>query len=459
MATQERTIDVAALIEGRRLSGYNYFVIVLSWLITAFDGIDAALIGFTIPYFRDEFGLTTTMLSYIAGAGNAGMAIGALLAPIVADRIGRRPAVVGTSLGVGVLMTGMSFANSYESLLVMRFLNGLAIGGLLPLAWALNIEFVPKRVRATVVTVIMVGYSVGSALAGPLTNALAPEHGWGAVYLAGGLGALVCAAALGLWLPESIRFLVLKQRRPAAIVQTLRRLDPAVEASAGDRFVLSDEAKPAGEVRFTELFAGRLRAITPLLCAAYFMSSLGVFFVTSFGPTVLEDLDVARPTAALVKSAVSILGAVAGLLLMRFTDRLGPISISAYGAIAVPALLLLGFDTFSGDMFIAMVLFGTTMMMGAHFGMHSIAGIYYPSAIRATGAGLVSAVAKVGSVFGPIVGGAVLASGLPVIRTYALLAVCPAVLFVCVLGIAAAAKVRPDAGVAAAGASAARGSA
>jgi AAHS family 4-hydroxybenzoate transporter-like MFS transporter len=234
---------------------------------------------------------------------------------------------------------------------------------------------------------------------------------------------------------------VLRQRRPETVVRTLRRLDASIEATPRDQFVLSDEAK-AADVRFRQLFAGRLRAITPLLCLAYFMSSLGVFFVTSFGPTVLEDLAVARPTAALVKSAVSALGAVAGLLLMRFTDRIGPISISAYAAIAVPALLLVGFDTFSGDMFIAMVLFGTTMLMGTHFGMHSIAGIYYPSAIRATGAGLVSSVAKVGSVFGPLVGGAVLSSGLPVIRTYALLAVCPAVLFFCVVGVAAAVRGR-----------------
>ena len=82
-----RTIDVAALIDGRRLNGYNYFIIVLSWLITAFDGVDAVMIGFTLPYIRDELHLTTTMLSYIASAGNAGMAIGALLAPLVADRL------------------------------------------------------------------------------------------------------------------------------------------------------------------------------------------------------------------------------------------------------------------------------------------------------------------------------------------------------------------------------------
>jgi AAHS family 4-hydroxybenzoate transporter-like MFS transporter len=257
------------------------------------------------------------------------------------------------------------------------------------------------------------------------------------------MGALVCAAALWIWLPESIRFLVLKGRRPAVVARTLRRLDPTSDATEHDRFVLSDEVKTSGAT-VRQLFAGSLRVVTPLLWVSYFMSSLGVFFVASFGPTVLEDLSIARPTAALVKSAASILGAGAGLLLMRFTDRFGPVSISAYAAVAAPVLLLVGLGYFGGDNFIGMVLFGTTLLYGVHFGMHSIAGIYYPSVVRATGAGAASAVAKCGAILGPLVGGALLASDLPVVRTYAMLAVCPVFVLVCVVAIGTAVR-RPAA--------------
>jgi AAHS family 4-hydroxybenzoate transporter-like MFS transporter len=438
MATRMRTIDVTTLIEGRRFDGFYYGVIALSWLITAFDGLDGLMIGFTLPYMRDELHLTTAMMGYIASAGNAGTAVGGFLSPLLADRIGRRPTVVGTALAFGVLTAATALAGSYEALVAMRFVNGLALGGLLPLAWALNIEFVPKRMRATVVTIIMVGYSVGSALAGPLTNEVAPSHGWQGVYLAGGLGTLVCAVALWIWLPESIRFLVLSGRRPAAVAGTLRRLDPACDATAEDRFVLSDEVKTTGKVPFKELFAGPLRVVTPLLWLGFFMSSLGVFFTSSFGPTVLESLGFPRPTAALVKSSASLLGAAAGLLLMRFTDRKGPIAIAAYPAAAIPVLLVVGFGLFSGDTFLAMALLGSGLVMGAHFGVQSIAGVYYPSAVRATGGGFASGVAKVGAILGPIVGAAVLSSHLPVVRTYALLAICPAALCLCALGIAAA---------------------
>ena len=438
MPTGMRTIDVTASIERRRFDGAYYGLIALSWLITAFDGLDGLMIGFTLPYMRDELHLTTVMMGYVAAAGNAGTAAGGFLSPLLADRVGRRPTLIAMALMFGMLTSATALAGSYEALVVMRFVNGLALGGLLPLAWALNIEFVPKRLRATVVTIIMVGYSVGSAMAGPLTNALAPGHGWQGVYLAGGLGTLVCSVALWIWLPESIRFLVLNGRRPDAVARTLHQLDPRTDATAEDRFVLSDEVKTAGKVPIKELFAGPLRIVTPLLWLGFFMSSLGVFFTSSFGPTVLESIGFPRPTAALVKSSVSLVGAGLGLLLMRFTDRKGPIALAVYPAVAVPVLIVVGYGLLSGDTFLAMVLLGSGLVMGGHFGVQSIAGVYYPSAVRATGGGFASGVAKVGAILGPIVGAAVLSSHLPVVRTYALLAICPAALCLCALGIARA---------------------
>jgi MFS transporter, AAHS family, 4-hydroxybenzoate transporter len=435
-----RTTDVAALIDGRRLNGFNYLVISLSWLITAFDGLDQMMIGFTVPYIRDELHLTNAMIGVIASAGLAGMTVGGLLAPVLADRIGRRPAVLLTSFAFGVLTAATAWAGSYPALVAMRFVDGLAIGGMLPLAWALNIEFVPKRIRSTVVTIVMVGYSAGVALAGPLTNAIAPVYGWQGVYLAGGVGTLICAAALSIWLPESIRFLVLKGHRPEVLVRTLRRLDPTCDATPADRFVLRDE--PASEFHVRQLFAGPLKLITPLLWLGYLMSSLAVFFISSWGPIVIESLDYSRRTAAIVPTFTSLFGATAGLLLMRFTDRRGPAAISVYPAVAVPTLLIAGFGLVPHDAFLAVVLLGTSLVTGMHFGMHSIAGIYYPSVIRATGAGVATSVAKFGAILGPIVGAAVLSSDIPVVRTYALLAVCPALVIMSVLAIAAVMRAR-----------------
>jgi AAHS family 4-hydroxybenzoate transporter-like MFS transporter len=350
--------------------------------------------------------------------------------------------VVAAAFTFGILTAAVALASSYQALVAMRFFDGLALGGILPLAWALNIEFVPSRMRSTVVTVIMMGFSLGAAIAGPMTNWIAPHHGWQGVYLAGGIGSLCCAAALWVWLPESIRFLVLKGDRPQLVSRTLHRIDPAIDASAADQFVLSDELKPDRNFHVGQLFHGDLRLITPMLWLGYIASSLAIYFAVSWGPIVVEELKFPRHTAALVASTGSLLGAVAGLLLMRFTDRRGPGSVAVYPAICVPVLLALGFDLVPRDAFLAMVILSGVLISGGHFGVLSIAGIFYPSSIRACGAGWATSMAKFGAILGPIVGAMVLSSGMPIIRSYALLAVWPAILCACALVIAAVVRAR-----------------
>lgn len=447
MAGVPRTIDIAALIDGRRLSGFNYRLIILSWLITVFDGLDMMMVGFTAPYMRDELHLTDTMLGNVFSAGLLGMMLGGFFFSYLGDRIGRRKTIIAAAFAFGLLTVATAFARNYQELLVLRFVDGFAIGGMLPLAWALNIEFVPTRMRSTVVTVIMMGYSLGTAAAAPLTNAIAPHYGWQGVYLAGGIATLACAAALMFGLPESVRFLVSKGLHPDLVAATLKRVDPMIDVTPTDRFVLGDEEVARHHFRIGQLFEGDLKVITPLLWIGYIASSMAIYFSASWGPIVLETLKTPRETSALIVSAGGLLGAGAGLLLMRFTDRYGPRSVAVYPAIAVPVLLLLGFMLVPAMLFLPFVVLGSLLISGAHFGILSIAGIFYPSAIRASGAGWATSVAKVGAILGPIVGAAVLSSGMPIIRSYALLALCPAVLFLCAIGIAAAVHRRPRAEV------------
>jgi MFS transporter, AAHS family, 4-hydroxybenzoate transporter len=435
MATASRTVDVSAIINGRRLTGFNYGLIALSWLITVFDGFDMMMISFTAPFMRDEFGLSKMMLGRVFSAGLVGMMIGGFGFSFLADRIGRRPTIVIAAFGFGLLTTATALAASYPALLALRFLDGLAIGGMLPLAWALNIEFVPARMRSTVVTIIMMGYSFGTAIAAPMTNWIAPRYGWQGVYAAGGMGTLICAAALWLKLPESVRFLVTKGLKPQLVALTLRRMDPASDATGADQFVLSDEPKATRQFRVADLFRGNLRVITPLLWVGYMASTLAIYFAASWGPIVLEDLKFPRATSALVASLGGFMGAVAGLALMRFTDRLGAGAVAFFPALAVPVLLVQGFDLVPAHVFLAINVLGALLIAGGHFGVLSIAGIFYPSAVRASGAGWATSVAKIGGISGPILGAVVLSSGLPVIRSYALLAVCPAITFACACGI------------------------
>ena len=442
MANAPRRIDIAALIDGRRLGAFNYRLILLSWLITLFDGFDMMMISFTAPYMRDALGLDKPMLGNIFSAGLFGMMLGGFAFAYVGDRIGRRMAIVVAAFAFGLLTMATALAQSYAALLALRFLDGFAIGGMLPLAWALNIEFVPTRMRSTVVTVIMMGYSLGTTIAGPVTVALAPGWGWQAVFVVGGAGTLVCALGLLLWLPESVRFLASKGRGADRIAATLNRLDPTLRATAADGFVLGDERQDRSNFAVGKLFEGDLRRLTPLLWIGYIASTLAVYFAANWGPIVYEELHFARSTAAYVASITSLLGALLGLTLMRFTDRYGPYAVALYPALAFPLLLMVGLLPLSHAIFLPLAVAATSFVGGAHFGVHSIAGIFYPSAIRASGAGWATSIAKLGGITGPIVGGHVLASGLPIVASFAILATCPAVLALSALGIGAVARQR-----------------
>lgn len=426
------TVDVSEIIEQQKLGRFLAGLVVVSWIITFFDGLDFNLISFASPYFASEFHLTKLQTGNIFSMGLLGTLIGGFILGYVGDRIGRRPAVTLATAAFGVLTIGFFLVNSYGSLFALRLIDGIPLGGMLPLAWALNIEYAPKRYRATIVTVIMMGYSLGTALGGPVAIWLIPKFGWRAVFIFGGIAAIASSAVLFAVLPESIRFLAGKGQQPARIAAIIHRIAPERLVPAGAEFIVADEAGHAKNFRPALLFHGELRWITPLIWVAYIFSSMAVFFIVNWTPLVFEALHFTRTDAAAAASMNSIMGALGGLALMRFTDKRGAIAITTMPIATAVLLLFAGFVTIGHDAFLGLSALIGGFLIGGHFGMHSICGIFYPSAYRGNGAGWATSVAKIGSVAGPILGGMILSTSLPVRNIYAVLAVCPVVFAICI---------------------------
>lgn len=434
--SQPRTLDVAALIEDRKLSRFNYVVILVSVLVTFLDGFDLLVLSHTASYIADEIGLDKIQLGEIFSVGLLGMMLGGFFFGYLGDRIGRRPTIIFSTCSFGVLTLLFAMANSYESLMVLRFFNGFALGAMLPLCWALNIEFVPKRYRSTVVTIIMVGFSLGSAMAGPLTVWLAPHIGWQGVFVFGGILTLAASVLLFFTLPESVRFLASKRKGPDKIAAILKRLDPSLDVRPSDRFVLLDEPDIGRkDFRISQLFIGRLKWITPMIWLGYSASSMAMYFLASWSPLVYQYAGFDRATASWVSSIASFSGAMAGLAMMRFVDTRGPYMVMIYPLLALPFLLVLGITGMQGTAFLMLSLVGAVFVKGSHYGILSIAGVFYPSAIRANGAGWATSIAKIGSILGPLLGAYVLNSGMPVVKSFLVLAICPAVLAASALAI------------------------
>ena len=431
---EPRTTDLSEIIEQQKLTPFIVRLVMLSWIVTFFDGFDVSVLSFVAPDLSATLHINRLTLGNVFGAGQAGMVLGGFLFGYLGDRIGRRLSIILATASFGALSFAIAISGDYATLLALRLVEGIAMGGLFPLAWALNIEYVPRRYRSTVVTLIMVGYSIGSSSAGPMTILLTPRYGWRSLFVVGGCVAIVGTALLLLWLPESLRFLTIKNKRPDLIAAYARHLAPGRAISAADRFVISDEGRlPGKEFSVSMLFLKELRLITPLLWLAYTASSMAVFFGSSWGPTILQMVGFGRSTAALTASLNVLAGAIGGLVLMRFVDRRGATSIAIFPAFAIPILLALAFSGIGGRGFLVLYFFGSLCVVGAHYGLMSIAGIFYPSAYRSNGTGWTSSVGKIGSIVGPMLGGVALSSRMPVKAVFAMLAVCPVVVAACVL--------------------------
>jgi MFS transporter, AAHS family, 4-hydroxybenzoate transporter len=422
----DRKIDLSEIIEKQKLSPFIVRVVFLSWLVTFFDGFDMSVMSFVAPDLSASLHISRLTLGKVFSAGQTGMVLGGFFFGYLGDRIGRRVSIILATVSFGILTLGLAASGSYRALLALRFVQGIAVGGLLPLAWSLNIEYVPRRFRSTVVTLIMLGWTFGSSFAGPMTIWLVPRYGWRSLFSFGGCAAFLVTGLLLLFLPESIKFLASKNMRPDLIVRYAHGLAPALRISAADQFVVSRESRAStGSFRVSLLFRDELRWITPAIWTSYTISSVAVFFSSSWGPTILQTIGFSRSAASLAVSITSLGGAMGGLILTRFVDTRGTISIMAFPLLSVPTLLLMGLTGIGGLGFLTLNFFAMMFLIGGHLALQSIAGIFYPSAYRANGAGWAASIGKIGSIIGPLVGGIFLSSRLPVKHIYALLAICP----------------------------------
>ena len=147
----------------------------------------------------------------------------------------------------------------------------------------------------------------------------------------------------------------------------------------------------------------------------------------------MEELEVPRNVAGLVAATGVLAGSLAGVVLMLAQSRLGLTFVAWIPALATVVSLVLGLGFVPQQFFLFVVVLQKTLVSTAHMAILSIAGTFYPSSIRASGGGWASAVAKIGAVVGPMATGLVLASGIPILRSFAIIAICPAILCTCLI--------------------------
>ena len=399
-------IDVAEFIDAQPVGGFQIRLLLTCAAVLFFDGFDTQAIGFVAPALAKEWGVTKVALGPVFSAGLFGLMIGALLFGPLADRVGRRKIIIVSTLAFGLGALATAFVNDVGSLIVIRFLTGLGLGGAMPNTVALTTEFNPRRRRATMVMIMFCGFSIGAALGGLLAAALIPQFGWRSEFVVGGVAPLLLAPILALRLPESVRFLALGRGADTRVAHLLLLVNPGAAFAPATRFVV-DEPGLSG-IPVQHLFTSGRTIPTLLLWVVFFMSLLDLYFLSNWLPTVLNDLGASLSQAAAIGSMLQVGGVVGTIALGSVIDRFSfrALALVYFAAVfAVGAIGQLGHSA----IFVTVAIFAAGFcVVGGQIAANALAAGFYPTSVRATGVGWALGIGRVGAIVGPLIGGALL---------------------------------------------------
>lgn len=423
MPSAPPAIDVRAWLDERPFSLFQWRVLLLCFCIVAVDGFDTACVGFIAPLLMREWHIGPQVLGLLFGAGLGGLMVGALLLGPVADRIGRKKTLIATVAFFGVASLATAHSPTVAILVALRFATGLGLGAAMPNAIALTSEYCPEHRRAFLTTVMFCGFTMGSGLGGVVAAQLIPEYGWRGVFVFGGVAPLVLAAVIAVWLPESVRYLVVRGADSSKIAALLNRISP-LRADANTHFTLHEVRTEGSPVK--QLFDAPFRAGTLLLWCVFFMSLLIIYLMTNWLPTLVHASGLSLAAAARIGVFYQVGGTLGALVIGRLMDRFsatGVLSL-AYASGAV-FLALTGFV--QGDMLAVTVTGIGFCISGSQIGANAFAARFYPTSNRVTGLSWALGVGRLGSVCGALCGGALLAANIRFSLLFLIVAV-PAVI-------------------------------
>jgi len=414
-----KTVDVNAEIERRGLTPLAYFVLVLAFLMMMADGYDFGTLTSAASSILTEWKISRTELGAVFSITFIGLLVGSLIYGWIADHFGRRFTIIFGVFNFAIPILLTIWATNVTQLSILRFIGGVGMGGIVPIAYTLVSEYAPRRSRSTVTVLTNAGYNLAAALGGLIAAWVIPEYGWRSVYVIGAVFSFVMAGAMILWLPDSILFLI--QKRPNS--PQLRRLAERLlrEPVAADTQLVAldpqDEkdkvATVSGLQGLVRLFSGNRSWATTLLWLLFISDSLGFFFLASWLPVVMKDAGFDLATSLRMSSLFVFAGLIGGFAIMRPLDKIGPMAFIVLPIIGGPAELVMGIHGLDHTTMLIAISVAGICLAGIHMAVYAIAVRFYPPSIRGLGVSSATVWGRAGGIIAPFVGGYFLDMHLP----------------------------------------------
>jgi MFS transporter, AAHS family, 4-hydroxybenzoate transporter len=337
--TLGNTIDVERALGDVHRPAFQIMLLALCGLCLVIDGFDAQAMGYVAPAVIADWHVSKAALGPVFSASLFGMLLGALGLSVLADRIGRRPVLIGATFFFGLSMIATALTTDLAVLAGLRFVTGLGLGCIMPNAMALVGEFSTPQHRVKRMMLVSCGFTLGAALGGFISAALIPAFGWQSVFWVGGTVPLLLACLMVVALPESLQFLVLKGREPRAKLW-LSKFDPSLPIDYSTRLVVREKSDAGAPV--AELFRAGRAPVTLILWAISFMNLIDLYFLSNWLPTVMRDAGYSQGMAVLVGTLLQTGGVLGTLILGWFIERFGFVRVLfacfAVGAVGVGAI-------------------------------------------------------------------------------------------------------------------------
>jgi benzoate transport len=411
------TTDPRETLSTAPMSALQIVAVALTVGMTALDGFDVLSISFASPGIATEWGIDRAALGIVLSMELIGMALGSIVLGGVADRIGRRP----TMLGCLVLMTAGMFmvtgVKHIPELEVWRFVTGLGIGGLLAANNAVAAEFSNLRRRNLCVSLMAIGYPVGAVLGGLIVKQLLHEHDWRSVFYFGGAITALFIPLVLLLVPESIHWLA--QQQPARALERINRA--LVRMGHAVISALPTISVDARKRSVGDIFAPGLIVTTILAALAYFFHIITFYYLLKWVPKIVVDMHFTPSEGAGVVVWANVGGALGGAVLGFVTQRTGLKQVTI-GAMLLSTVAVILFGRTAPDLTELSLLCAAAgfCINAAIVGLYAIYAQAFPTYVRATGTGFAIGIGRGGSVLAPIVAGYLFKWGysLPTVSMY-----------------------------------------
>jgi MFS transporter, AAHS family, 4-hydroxybenzoate transporter len=406
-----RAVTVTELIDRRPLGAYQIGTIVLCGSLLILDGYDALTMGYLATPIAATTQLPVHSFGPILSASLFGLMIAAMATGPIADRWGRKWPVIVSVLCFGAFAVMTAQARTYNEFLAYRFLTGLGLGGAMPNVVALASEYVPKRLLPTVVSMLFAGMPLGGLICGLASSALLTTWGWPWVFYIGGFVPVAIALVLIPVLPESVRFLVLREKHPERVRKILGRIAPEFAGAGADVSLAVQEEKHT-QVPVVRLFTEGRAVATILLWIPNFMNLLLLYFLNSWLPTLLRESGMSV-SAGVTATSFTALGGIGACFAEGYLMNLGGayFTLLAEFGLGAAFLVVFAFVTHSFELSVAVAFVLGFLVIGAQGGLNALAARFYPTSMRSTGVGWALGVGRVGSVLGPVLAGMLLTAG------------------------------------------------